>query len=222
MWKTCPKPAVVNRGLGGRNCPGEPTARRQVEGPRHRIVSHRGPSASPGEWKRWMRCGKQCSIKTAGFSKMGPARTAAPRTPLPLAPGGRPPPRHPRRQINAEDDHAHQGEGHAQEPHQGPVALQVSGQHQAKSAHDDVEGREGAGQVLHHRAGRHLAQPQPAVRSGHPRGGHEHGDQGEQGGHAHEAEQKHQCLVGFRHGQLPLAVLNLHPRSIHSDKIPAG
>jgi hypothetical protein len=32
--------------------------------------------------------------------------------PLPL--GGGPPPRYPRRQIDAEEDHAHQGEGHPQ------------------------------------------------------------------------------------------------------------
>jgi hypothetical protein len=47
-------------------------------------------------------------------------------------------------------------------------------------------GRQGAGQVLHNRAGWHLAQPQPAVRSGHPRQRHDHGDQGEQAADAQE------------------------------------
>jgi hypothetical protein len=45
--------------------------------------------------------------------------------------------------IDAEEDQAHQGEGQPQEPHQGPVAPQVRRHHQAQSARDGVEGRDG-------------------------------------------------------------------------------
>ena len=47
-------------------------------------------------------------------------------------------------------------------------------------------------------------------------------EEGEQGGHAHDAEQQHQRLVGFRHGQPPVAVVKLLPRSAHPARIPAG
>ena len=41
---------------------------------------------------------------------------------------GRPPPGHPRCQIDACEDNAEQGEAHTKEPHQGTVAIQVSNQ----------------------------------------------------------------------------------------------
>ena len=75
---------------------------------------------------------------------------------------GRPPPGHPRCQIDARKDNAEQYEADTKEPHQGTVAIQIRRHHQAKSADQSVEGREGAGQVLHNWAGWHLAQPQPS------------------------------------------------------------
>jgi hypothetical protein len=50
----------------------------------------------------------------------------------------------------------------------------------------------------------------------------DHGDEGEQGGHAHDPQQKHQRLVCLRHGQPPVGFVHLHSRSAHSDRIPAG
>ena len=72
--------------------------------------------------------------------------TPQPARPLPF--NGRPPPGHPRCQIDAREDNAEQCEAYTKEPHQRTVALQVRRHHHAKSADQGVEGREAARQVL--------------------------------------------------------------------------